>query len=543
MSPRIVSFLGLFFLIGLAWAFSNARKSVNWRTVIAGVSLQIFFAILVLKTAPGRWFFEKASLAITGLISFTDRGAEFVWGPLYRGMPGNYSNPDQPLTYLYNTASGTQEPMGMVFLLNALMPIIFFAALMSVLYHIGVMKVIITTLAKVMKKFMGTSGSESLSASANIFVGQTEAPLVVKPFVETMTRSELHAVMAGGFATVAGGVMAAYTTFGIDPGHLLAASVMSAPAALVAAKLFYPETEESVTAGEMKISLEKNSANLLDAACNGAGEGLKLVGNVAAMLLAFIALIALADWILGSIDTLITVTLFGADAPIGLSLSWIFGKLFFPIAVILGVPWEDCTTFGALLGTRMAINEFVAYIQLAQVEPTISPRTFVLATYAFCGFANFSSIAIQIGGIGGIAPSRKRDLAQIGMRAMFAGTMASFMTAAVVGTLVSDDEMSYQHYKRKTVQFMGDRYQEKIDLLEGFKKDFPESDFQEDATDLIKTFEEDAGSRIQELRAQIAHTRPEEDPRGYRALVDKLRSVGTPDALKLSGALKSRGPP
>jgi len=538
----LVSAFGVIVLVALAWAVSRHRRQVNWRTVGWGLALQLLFGVLVLKTAPGRWVFEVASDAIRGLISFTDRGAEFIWGPLYRGVPGNYENPAQQITLLFNPETGAHEPMGFVFLLNALMPIIFFASLMAVLYHLGVMKWIIMGFARVMKKFMGTSGAETLSASANIFVGQTEAPLVIKPFVDTMTKSELHAVMAGGFATVAGGVMAAYTTFGIDPGHLLAASVMSAPAALVAAKLFLPETEESMTAGEMKLDLEKSSANVLDAACTGAAEGLKLVGNVAAMLLAFIALIALVDWFLGAVDQLLVVRLLGFE-PLGLSLASIFGVLFFPVAVLLGVPWQDCDNFGSLLGTRMAINEFVAYLQLAAMESKIEPRTFVLATYAFCGFANFSSIAIQIGGIGGIAPQRKSDLARLGVRAMFAGTLASFLTAGLVGTLLNDDEIAYRHYARQSDQFLGERYQQKVDLFERFKEDYPDSSYLEEVDARITRYTGEASARLSELKKAHARAEAQGMAAEARQALEGIRTIGTPQALDEVRRIEGEAPP
>lgn len=538
MLLRLTSLAGIFLLVAIGWAASKDRRNINWKTVVAGLSLQFLFALLVLKSAPGRWFFEVLSEGVRKLISFTDRGAEFIWGGLYRGVPGNYADPTQSITHLFNPASGAHEPLGFVFLLNALMPIVFFAALMSVAYHLGLVQWIIVGLARVMKRFMGTSGAETLSASANIFVGQTEAPLVVKPFVDTMTKSELHAVMTGGFATVAGGVMAAYTTFGIDPGHLLAASVMSAPAALVAAKLFFPETEVSPTAGELQIELEKTSVNVIDAACNGASEGMKLVWNVAAMLLAFIALIALIDWGLGAIDELVAIRLLDAE-PVGLSLGWIFGKLLFPVGLILGVPWADAEAMGSLLGTRMAINEFVAYIQLAAAEPTLSPRTFVIATYAFCGFANFSSIAIQIGGIGGIAPKRKADLARLGLRAMLAGTLASFFTAALVGVLLSEDEMAFQHYKRKTVQFMEGRDQDRLDLVDRFLADFPASDLRPDAEALRDRFIAEAGERLVGLEAALSEARHAAD---RERLLDAIVTMGTPDALR-AAARHGRAPP
>jgi CNT family concentrative nucleoside transporter len=377
------------------------------------MGLQVLFAVLILKTAPGEWAFRKLSDGFARLIGFTDDGAKFVWG------------------WIYKNPQGQAAP---IFMIDILMTIVFFAALMSLLYHLGIMQGVIAGIAKVMRKTMGTSGSETLSAAANIFVGQTEAPLVVKPFVETMTLSELHAVMVGGFATIAGGVLAAYVSFGVDAGHLVAASFMSAPAALVAAKMFYPETAESVTAGELKVKMEKTTANVFDAVCVGAADGMKLVLNVVAMLLAFVALIAMINAFLGLFVD-------------GLTLERIFGYAFAPVAWILGVPWDDCLKVGQLLGTRMVVNEFKAYIDLMGMD--VSPRAYVIATYAFCGFANFGSIAIQIGGISTIAPSRRADLARLGLRAMLAGTLASFLTANIAGALLSDEQVERDYRLNK----------------------------------------------------------------------------------------------
>ena len=301
---------------------------------------------------------------------------------------------------------------------------------MSVLYHMGLMQKVVEFTAKVMMKIMGTSGAESLSAAANIFVGQTEAPLVVKPFVEKMTNSELMALMTGGMATVAGGVLAAYVGMGVDAGHLLAASVMSAPAALVCAKLMVPETEVSQTEGVVKVDLPKTNANLIDAAASGASEGLTLALNVGAMLLAFIALIALLNGMLGWFGGLINVP--------ELSFEFIIGYVFAPFAFLLGVPWDDCLQVGIMLGKKTVINEFVAYmdLQAAISSGAISQRAITITTYALCGFANFSSIAIQLGGIGGLAPKRRHDLAKLGVKSLIGGTLACFMTAAIAGILI-----------------------------------------------------------------------------------------------------------
>ncbi len=444
---QLVSLIGLPVLLGLCWLASNNRKAIRWRVVGWGMALQALFAVVILKTGPGYWVFKWVSDKVAGLISFTDEGARFIWGWLY----GYWK---------------TLPRAGPIFLIDILMTIIFFAALMSLLYHLGVMQLVVSGIARVMRKTMQTSGSETLTAAANIFVGQTEAPLVVRPFVETMTMSELHAVMVTGFATVAGGVMAAYVSFGIDAGHLLAASFMSAPAALVCAKMFYPETKESVTAGELKVKFEKASANVFDAVCVGASDGMKLVLNVAAMLLAFICIISMLDAGIAGIHRFLEP---GVEDPV--TLSRIFGWILAPVAWVMGVPWEDCGKIGRLLGTRMVINEFVAYLDLAKMD--VSPRAYVIATYAFCGFANFSSIAIQIGGISSLAPSRRGDLARLGLRAMIAGTIASFLTASVAGALLTDEQMERDYRKNKARSAA--TLQEKLRHYDAFLGKYPDS--------------------------------------------------------------------
>jgi CNT family concentrative nucleoside transporter len=338
---------------------------------------------------------------------------------------------------------------GAFFAFNVLPTIVFFSSLMTMLYYFGVMQAVVKGIAWVMMRTMGTSGAETLSAAGNIFLGQTEAPLLIKPYVAGMTMSELMAVMTGGFATVAGGVMAAFVGmlifyFPDIAGHLMAASVMSAPAALVFAKIMYPETEEPATRGSLKVAVEKIDANVIDAAARGAGEGLHLAMNVGAMLLAFIALIALLNALIGWIGGVTNLTdVFQSIGWLGpaqaLSLDSILGWIFAPLAWLMGVPWADAPEIGSLLGMKTAVNEFFAYLQLSAMlagDNTLSPRSVVIATYALCGFANFSSIAIQIGGIGGIAPSRRSDLARIGLRAMVAGSLAAFMTATIAGILI-----------------------------------------------------------------------------------------------------------
>ncbi|PIK16522.1 NupC/NupG family nucleoside CNT transporter [Halobacteriovorax sp. JY17] len=401
---RFISFFGLLCMILAAYLMSTSKKKVAWRTVVSGIGLQIFLGLIILKTSFGKAFFEFARTFFTGILAYTNEGSKFIFGSL-TGI----------------------DKFGFIFFVQVLPTILFMSALMSVLYHLGFMQVVIRFMAKVMVKVMGTSGGESLAAAANVFAGQTEAPLVIKPFISLMTKSELMALMTGGMATVAGGVLAAYVGFGIDAAHLLAASVMSAPAALVCAKLLVPETEESKTLGDLKLEVERETTNLVDAAANGASEGLKLALNVGAMLLAFIALIAMFNGLLSFVGGWFNYP--------ELSMELISGYLFAPVAWLLGVPWADCQIVGSLLGKKMILNEFVAYLDLtkAMADGSISPRSIAISTYALCGFANFSSIAIQVGGIGVLAPDRRKDLAQLGFKSMVGGTLACLMTAAVAG--------------------------------------------------------------------------------------------------------------
>jgi CNT family concentrative nucleoside transporter len=433
---QLTSAFGLIVLLGIGWAASNNRKAVPWRVVAWGTALQVLFALVILKTRPGYVLFDWMTRKFERLIDFTDDGARFVWGWLYKK--------DAPP----------------IFLVDILMTIIFFSALMSLLYHFNIMQWVVTGLTKVLRKTMKTSGSETLAAAANIFVGQTEAPLVVKPFVASMTLSELHAVMVGGFASIAGGVLAAYVTFGIDAGHMIAQSFMSAPASLVAAKLFYPETQTSVTAGDTPIAFEKESVNALDAICIGAADGMKLVLNVVAMLLALISIVAMLNAGIGLI------------AP-DLTLQKIFGWLLAPMAWLMGVPWNDCKAIGGLLGTRMILNEFIAYLELMKAD--VSARAYVVATYALCGFANLGSIAIQIGGISALAPSRRADLARLGMRAMLAGTLATFLTAAIAGSMISDEDAERDFRKNKAR--VAPTAALKIEQYDAFLGKYPDSSF------------------------------------------------------------------
>jgi CNT family concentrative nucleoside transporter len=415
---RLVSLLGLVTMIGLAWLMSSHKQRVPWRVVGGGLLLQFAFALLILKTAFGQATFAWLGDFFQGVINSTDAGAAFLFDIYPR--PGEDDLPPQ-------------YTLWRSFAFGVLPTIVFFSSLMGILYHWGIMQRIVQACAWVMQRTLGTSGAETLSAAANIFVGQTEAPLVVRPYVNEMTLSELNVVMVGGFATIAGGVLAIFIRIGIDPGHLITASVISAPAALLIAKVMQPEVEQSKTAGSVRIDATSKSVNVLEAAAEGAATGMQLALNVAAMLLAFVAMVALIDVGIGWVGAW-----FGATGESAWSLNRIFGVLFSPFAWLMGVPWAECGVAGSLLGTKMVVNEVLAYYQLADAtaQQTLSPRSVTILTYALCGFANFSSIGIQLGGIGGIAPDRRGDLAQLGLRAMLGGTLAAFMTACVAGILL-----------------------------------------------------------------------------------------------------------
>ncbi len=446
-SARLVSLLGMITLLFLGWLLSADRKAVPWRVILWGTTLQFLFALFILRTPLGARIFAGANDVVVALLGFTVEGAKFIFGDLvWNNVPvgAGEAGGNAPMV----PVAGTVAQTGAFFAFNVLPTIIFFSSLMTVLYYLGVMQKVVKGMAWVMMRTMKTSGAETLSAAGNIFLGQTEAPLLIKPFIERMTMSELHTVMTAGFATVAGGVMAAYVGmlvfhFPDIAGHLLAASVMSAPAAIVFGKLMFPEKEEPETRDALHTQIEKIDANLIDAAARGAGDGLKLAANVGAMLLAFIALIALLNALLGWTAAVIGLTglLQNAgwlDPGQAFNLSSFLGWVLAPLAWLMGVPWKDATTVGSLLGIKTVVNEFVAYLQLGDLlnAGSLSPRSIIIATYALCGFANFSSIAIQIGGIGGIAPSRRSDLARLGLRAMVAGTLAAFMTATIAGLLV-----------------------------------------------------------------------------------------------------------
>ena len=415
---------GLAVLVGIAWLFSNNKKAVDWRLVITGVTLQIAFAALVLLVPGGRDVFDALGRGFVKILGFVNAGSNFIFGSLM-----------------------DTTKYGFIFAFQVLPTIIFFAALMGVLYHLGVMQLVVRGMAWAITKLMRVSGAETTSVCASVFIGQTEAPLTVRPYISKMTESELITMMIGGMAHIAGGVLAAYVGMlgGGDPEqqafyakHLLAASIMAAPATLVVAKLLIPETGEPLTRGTVKMEVEKTSSNVIDAAAAGAADGLRLALNIGAMLLAFIALIAMIN---APLTWFGEVT--GLQQALGkpTDLAAIFGYVLAPIAWVIGTPWADATTVGSLIGQKIVINEFVAYLQLADIVNgrvagvALSDQGRLIATYALCGFANFSSIAIQIGGIGGLAPERRHDLARFGLRAVLGGTIATLMTATIAGVL------------------------------------------------------------------------------------------------------------
>ena len=432
IAQRLIGLIGVAVMIGLAVLLSYDRRRINWRLVGAGLGIQFLFGLIVLKTAPGRAFFDVIGRMVTGLLGFEQQGAAFVFGNLVQntvpvGLPAAGGT--------LNSTAGLVANTGASFAFNVLPTIIFFSSLMSVLYYLNVMQWIVKGIAWVMQKTLGTSGAETLSASGNIFLGQTEAPLLIKPFVKTMTPSELHTVMVGGFATVAGGVLAAYVGMlsGYFPNiasHLLAASVMNAPAGLFLSKIIRPETEVPVTKGTLRLELEKTDTGVIDAAAGGAAQGVQLAINVGAMLIAFVALIAMLNWGLGWIGGLV-----GHPE---ISLQLLLGELLRPLAWVMGTPWRDTAYVGGLIGLKTSVNEFVAYAQFAGDMARgvqLSPRSVIILTYALLGFANFSSIAIQIGGIGGLAPERRGEIARYGLRAMIAGNLAAFISASIAGML------------------------------------------------------------------------------------------------------------
>jgi len=404
---------GAVVILSIAFAFSTNRRAINWTTVAWGLGLQVVFALIVLKTTAGQRLFSTLGEGINKLLGFSVVGSGMVFGPLgdadvWRRMAAGALGPE-----------GANYPV--LFAFQVLPTIIFIAALFAILYYFGVMQIIVRMFAVLMHRIMKASGAESLNVAASIFMGQTEAPLTIRPYLPEMTQSELMTVMTSGMAHISGGIMAAYILFGVEAKHLLTAVIMTAPGTIMMAKMLVPETEVPKTMGTVRLEVEKTDVNVIDAMGRGTGEGLHLALNVGAMLISFLAMVALVNYLLGFAH---------------LSLQQIFGWVFAPVAWAMGVPWRDAPAIGNLLGTRMALNEFVAYAQLGPMKATLDPKSFTIATFALCGFANFSSIGIQIGGIGALAPNRRHDLARLGLRAMFAGTLANFMTATIAGFLL-----------------------------------------------------------------------------------------------------------
>jgi CNT family concentrative nucleoside transporter len=405
--------LGAAVILLIAYALSTNRRAIRWSTVAWGLGLQVVFAIIVLKTSVGERVFTFLGTYITKLLGFAGVGSAFVFGAL-----GDNAVWTKVMTGALGPDGAQSASM---FAFQVLPTIIFIAALFAILYYFGVMQFVVRIFAVVMHRVMKASGAESLNVAASIFMGQTEAPLTIRPYLPEMTQSELMTVMTSGMAHISGGIMAAYVLFGVEAKHLLTAVIMTAPGTIMMAKMFVPETEVPKTMGSVRLEVERTDVNVIDAAGRGTAEGLHLALNVGAMLISFLALIALVNAMLGVVH---------------LSLGQIFGWAFAPVAWSMGVPWSDAPRIGNLLGTRMALNEFVAYSQLGQMKATLDPKSFTIATFALCGFANFSSIGMQIGGIGGLAPNRRHDLARLGLRAMLAGTLANFMTATIAGFLL-----------------------------------------------------------------------------------------------------------
>src|SRR5437762_4386826 len=399
LGARLVGVIGIAAILVIGVGLSRNRGAISRRVVAWGLGLQVAFAVFVLRVPLGQRLFRALGDVVTRILSFSYAGSEFVFGEIGR----------------------QHSSLGVVFAFQVLPAIIFVSALFAIMYYLGVMQVVVRAFAIVMHRVMKASGAESLNVAASIFMGQTEAPLTIRPYLPRMTESELMTVMTSGMAHISGGIMAAYILFGIEARHLLTAVIMTAPGTLMMAKIFVPETEVPETMGIVRLDIERTDVNVIDAAGRGTSEGLQLALNVGAMLISFLALVALVNALLGLAH---------------LSLQQIFGWVFAPIAWSMGVPWRDAPTIGNLLGTRMALNEFVAYSQLGPMKGTLDPRSFTIATFALCGFANFSSIGIQIGGIGALAPTRRHDLARLGFRAMLAGTLANFITATIAGFLL-----------------------------------------------------------------------------------------------------------
>jgi CNT family concentrative nucleoside transporter len=403
---RLTGIFGIVVILAIAIALSHNRKQIRWRVVAWGLGLQLLFAIFVLRIPIGQQLFRALGSFVTSILNFSYVGSQFVFGEL--GKPNS--------------------SLGVIFAFQILPAIIFVSALFAIMYYLGIMQVVVRAFAVLMSRVMGASGAESLNVAASIFMGQTEAPLTIRPFLPRMTRSELMTVMTAGMAHISGSIMVAYIAFGIEARHLLTAVIMTAPGTIMMAKLFEPETEVPETYGKVKLDMPKQDVNVLDAAARGTSEGLNLMLNVIAMLVSFVALVALINGGFAAIHGYV-----GWFPP---NLQTVFGWVFRPIAWVMGVPWRDSGTIGSLLGTRMVLNEFIAYAQLGPLKAQLDPRSFIIASFALAGFANFSSVGIQLGGIGALVPERKRDLARLGFRAMLAGTLANFLSATIAGILL-----------------------------------------------------------------------------------------------------------
>ncbi|MDP3469981.1 MAG: nucleoside transporter C-terminal domain-containing protein [Daejeonella sp.] len=422
---RFTGLIGVVLIFAIAFLMSNNRKAINYKLVFSGLAIQISLAVFILKIPIGKSIFSWLGDAVTKILNFSQAGAAFVFGPLV-----NTAN--------MNKAFGNGNEF--IFFFNIIPTIIFVAVLVSVAYYLGIMQRIVKFIAYIVYKLMGVSGSEALSNVASAFVGQVEAQIMIKPYLKGMTMSELLASMTGSMACIAGGVMAVYIALGVPAEYLIAASLMAAPAALVISKIVWPETEISETKGKVSLEIKKTNANLVDAISHGASDGLKVGLNVVAMLIGFIAIIALVDFVLGKIgyglhSLGLTLSFIGINLQT-LSLNQILGSLFSVFAYAMGVPGKDAQIAGSLMGTKMVINEFVAYLDLAKIKETLDPKTILITSFALCGFANFSSIAIQVGGIGELSPERRTDLAKLGMRALICGTLASYLSATIAGILM-----------------------------------------------------------------------------------------------------------
>src|SRR5438876_2054178 len=406
LGSRLTGIFGLILILGIGYAFSRNRKALSRRVVAWGVGLQLLFAIFVLRVSWGREIFSWLGATVTKILSFSYAGSEFVFGEIGK----------------------QHSSLGVIFAFQIMPAIIFVSALFAIMYYLGIMQVVVKAFAWLMNKIMGASGAESLNVAASIFMGQTEAPLTIRPFLPRMTRSELMTVMTAGMAHVSGSIMAAYIAFGIEARHLLTAVIMTAPGTIMMAKIIEPETETPETLGGVKVEIPRTDVNIVDAAARGTTDGLHLMLNVIAMLVSFIALVALLNGAFGWVHGY--VTWFPE------SIQTVLGWIFRPIAWVMGVPWHDSGTIGSLLGERMVLNEFIAYKDLGPLRGQLDPVSFTIATFALCGFANVSSVGIQIGGIGALAPDRKHDLARLGFRAMIAGTLANFLSATLAGMLL-----------------------------------------------------------------------------------------------------------